>query len=232
MPDTSRIAIRRTRVTDATAILAIRQDPITRRYQPMVPGTLAGLRTALAERAARPLASRTSGKLQWTIEVDGRIAGWITLDITSREHGIASVGYSLAPAVHGQGIMPVALSRVVPIAFDPAGLAADAFVECSGATPAVLAGLDALRPGGTAVLVGLGAESMPIPVQTIMNKEIVLTGVFRYVDTWPKAIAAAMQPGIDLDALVTGEFELEDAEAALTSDADPGSMKSIVVVSR
>ena len=123
MPDTSRIAIHRTRVTDAAAILAIRQDPITRRYQPMVPGTLAGLRTALAERAARPLASRTSGKLQWTIEVDRRIAGWITLDITSREHGIASVGYSLAPAVHGQGIMSAALSRVIPIAIDPAELA-------------------------------------------------------------------------------------------------------------
>ncbi|MDQ3432167.1 MAG: NAD(P)-dependent alcohol dehydrogenase, partial [Actinomycetota bacterium] len=59
----------------------------------------------------------------------------------------------------------------------------------------------------------------------------VLTGVFRYVDTWPKAIAAAQQPGTDLDALVTAEFDLEDAEAALTSDDDPASMKSVVVVS-
>ena len=56
--------------------------------------------------------------------------------------------------------------------------------------------------------------------------------MFRYVDTWPKAIAAAMQPATDLDALVTAEFDLEDAEAALNSDADPTSMKSIVVVSR
>ena len=61
---------------------------------------------------------------------------------------------------------------------------------------------------------------------------LVVTGVFRYVDTWPKAIAAAQQPGIDLDALVTAEYALEDTEAALNSDADPQSMKSIVVVSR
>jgi L-iditol 2-dehydrogenase len=117
-------------------------------------------------------------------------------------------------------------------AFDVSTVAADAFVECSGATPAVLAGLDALRGGGTAVLVGLGAEEMSLPVQTIMNKELVLTGVFRYVDTWPKAIAAAMQPGTNLDDLVTAEYTLEEAESALNSDADPRSMKSVVVVSR
>ncbi len=44
--------------------------------------------------------------------------------------------------------------------------------------------------------------------------------------------AAAMQPGTDLDGLVTGEFALEDAEEALLSDSDPMSMKSIVVVSK
>jgi hypothetical protein len=40
------------------------------------------------------------------------------------------------------------------------------------------------------------------------------------------------QPGNDLDALVTAEFDLEDTEAALTSDADPATMKSVVLVSR
>lgn len=115
--------------------------------------------------------------------------------------------------------------------FNVSGVGADAFIECSGATPAVLAGLDALRGAGVAVLVGLGAEEMTLPVQQIMNKELTLTGVFRYVDTWPKAIAAAMQPGTNLDGLVTAEYSLEDAEAALNSDADPRSMKSVVVVS-
>lgn len=116
--------------------------------------------------------------------------------------------------------------------FDPAALGVDAFIECSGATPAMLAGLQALRPGGTAVMVGMGAEEMALPVQYLANKEINLTGIFRYVDTWPKAIARALQPDVDLDALVTGEFSLEDAEAALTSDTDPQRMKSVVVVSK
>jgi L-iditol 2-dehydrogenase len=115
--------------------------------------------------------------------------------------------------------------------FDAAALEVDAFIECSGATPAVLQGLDSLRGGGTAVLVGLGAPTMELPVQLIAMKEIVLTGVFRYVDTWPKAIAAAQQPGTDLDGLVTAEFPLEQVEEALNSDDDPQSMKSVVVVS-
>ena len=127
-----------------------------------------------------------------------------------------------------------ATSAVDPLdpVFDPAALGVDAFIECSGATPALLAGLNALRPGGTAVMVGLGAETMPIPVQEVMNKEIVLTGIFRYVDTWPKVIAAAQAPGVDLDALVTAEFPLEEAEAALTQVPGENSLKTIVVVSR
>ena len=79
--------------------------------------------------------------------------------------------------------------------FDPAALAVDAFVECSGAAPALRAGLRALRGRGIAVLVGLGEEETSLPVQLIATRELVLTGVFRYVDTWPKAIAAAQQPG-------------------------------------
>jgi L-iditol 2-dehydrogenase len=116
--------------------------------------------------------------------------------------------------------------------FDPASLQADAFIECSGATPALLAGLQALRPFGTAVMVGLGAETMPIPVQEVMNKEITLTGIFRYVDTWPSVIAAAQRPDVDLDMLVTSEYALEDAEAALTTPPGEGSLKTMVVVSR
>ena len=107
----------------------------------------------------------------------------------------------------------------------------DAFVECSGATAAVQSGLTALRGRGTAVLVGLGAAQMPLPVQLIAFKELIVTGVFRYVDTWPGAIAAARGPGVDLDALVTAEYPLEEAEDALNSDSDPESLKSIVVVS-
>ena len=69
-----------------------------------------------------------------------------------------------------------------------------------------------------------------IPVQLVMNKEITLTGVFRYADTWPRAIELARTGAVDLDGLVTARYGLADVEAALTSDTDPTSMKAVVEV--
>ncbi len=155
--------------------------------------------------------------------------------LAARAHGASEVVVSDPVASRRERVLQFgATSTVDPTAddFDAAQLGVDAFIECSGATPALLAGLAALRPGGHAVMVGMGADSMPIPVIDVMAKEIVLTGVFRYVDTWPKVIAVAQQPHVDLDALVTSEYSLEDTEAALNADADPQSMKSVVVVSR
>lgn len=114
--------------------------------------------------------------------------------------------------------------------FDAVDVEADVFLECSGATPALRDGLRAVRPGGTAVLVGHGEEEVMLPVMDLQVREVVLTGIFRYVDTWPVAISLAATGAVDLDALVTARFELDHVEEALNSDSDPGSMKSVVVV--
>lgn len=114
--------------------------------------------------------------------------------------------------------------------FDPAELEADVFLECAGPTRALLDGIKAVRPGGTIVLVGNGEDEVTLPIRQIQNREVVLTGIFRYVDTWPRAIGLAAGRQVDLDALVTARYPLEEVEAALTSDDDPMSMKSVVVV--
>jgi len=110
-------------------------------------------------------------------------------------------------------------------------LSVDAFIDASGAPPAVVDGIRALHPAGTAVLVGSGAESMELPTQLIQNRELVLTGVFRYANTWPTAIALVESGRVDLDAMVTAHFPLEKAAEALDSDRTPGSVKSVVAVS-
>ncbi len=114
--------------------------------------------------------------------------------------------------------------------FDPAEIGADVFLECSGATPALQAGIKAVRPGGIAVMVGHGDTDITLPVLDLQMHEVWLTGIFRYVDTWPTAIALAASGIVDLDALVTARFDLDHVEDALTSDSDPMSMKSVVVV--
>jgi L-iditol 2-dehydrogenase len=110
-------------------------------------------------------------------------------------------------------------------------LGVDAFIDASGAAVAVADGIRAVRPAGRVVLVGSGAESMELPTQVIQNRELVLTGVFRYANTWPTAIALVESGRVDLDAMVTAHFPLERAADALDSDRVPGSVKSVVTVS-
>jgi L-iditol 2-dehydrogenase len=118
-----------------------------------------------------------------------------------------------------------------PTLEDVSGLAVDSFVDASGAPRAVAAGIEAVRPAGTVVLVGSGAESMMLPTQLIQNRELLLTGVFRYADTWPTAIALVESGRVDLDSMVTGRFPLERTAEALDSDRAPGTVKSVVNVS-
>jgi L-iditol 2-dehydrogenase len=110
-------------------------------------------------------------------------------------------------------------------------LGVDAFIDASGAPAAVAAGIRAVRPAGTVVLVGSGAESMTLPTQLIQNRELVLTGVFRYANTWPSALALVESGRVDLDAMVTARYPLENVAEALDSDRLPGTVKTVVTVS-
>nr|WP_242497572.1 NAD(P)-dependent alcohol dehydrogenase [Microbacterium protaetiae] len=108
----------------------------------------------------------------------------------------------------------------------------DAFIDASGAGAAVRAGLEALRPAGRAVLVGMGLAELPFPVTHIQNNELIVTGVFRYANTWPAAVAMAASGHVDLDAMITGTFPLSETEAALESTTTPGTIKSVVAPQR
>jgi L-iditol 2-dehydrogenase len=107
----------------------------------------------------------------------------------------------------------------------------EAFVDASGAAPAVVSGIKAVGPAGRVVLVGMGSGDFALPVGYIQNMEITVTGVFRYTDTWPAAVHLVSSGAVDLDSLVTGHFDLEHVAEALDSDSDPGSLKSVVVPS-
>ncbi|MEU5841933.1 NAD(P)-dependent alcohol dehydrogenase [Rhodococcus sp. NPDC047139] len=113
---------------------------------------------------------------------------------------------------------------------DPTALRVDSYIDASGAPAAVDSGIRAVRPGGTVVLVGAGADTMTLPVHIIRNRELNLTGVFRYANTWPTALALVESGRIDLDSMVTARFPLDETAEALESDRIPGSIKAVVDV--
>ena len=112
------------------------------------------------------------------------------------------------------------------------GLDVDAFIDASGVAAAVQTGIRAVRPGGRAILVGMGNDSVELPVSFIQNREIWLSGVFRYANTWPLGIKLVETGAVDLDVLVTGRFPLADAEEALNAGRLPGQLKVIVYPGR
>ncbi len=71
------------------------------------------------------------------------------------------------------------------------------------------------------------SASWPAPV--VQERELWITGAFRYAGTWPAAIALAATGSVDLDSLVTGHFTLEAVEQALTAGRrDPDTVKAVV----
>jgi L-iditol 2-dehydrogenase len=112
------------------------------------------------------------------------------------------------------------------------GLDVDAFIDASGAPQAVRSGIKAVGPAGRVILVGLGADDVELPVSFIQNREIWLSGVFRYTNTWPLAIQLIADGKVDLDILVTGKFSLSESEEALKAGKQPGQLKAVVYPGR
>lgn len=110
-------------------------------------------------------------------------------------------------------------------------LNADVLIECSGNASALRDGILSLRPAGVAVFVGMSpSEEVSVPMSFIQDKEITLTGTFRYANTYAAAIALVATKHIDSAALVTGHYALNEAEKALqATKSDPTNIKSVVV---
>jgi len=104
----------------------------------------------------------------------------------------------------------------------------DVFVDATGVEPAVLSGLHRLAPAGRAVLVGMGMDTLRLPVPLVQNRQLVVTGTFRYANTWPTAVRLAASGTVDLDGLVTSRHGLDDVGAALAAGRGAGALKAVV----
>lgn len=113
------VCIRRAEPEDASLLHAWRSEPSTRRYQPTAQLDVDTLRRQLADRQKTELSTTVVGKMQWMIQFEREPVSWISLDVTSREHGIASVGYTVGERFRGKRIAASALCKLIEIAFDP-----------------------------------------------------------------------------------------------------------------
>ena len=105
----------------------------------------------------------------------------------------------------------------------------EVLLECSGHPPAIGEAIRVLGRAGRAVLVGMGGDEIPLPLSVLQEREIELTGTFRYANTWPTAIGLVASGRVDLDRLVTGTYRLEEVEQALTAGRRDDRAVKVVV---
>jgi L-iditol 2-dehydrogenase len=96
------------------------------------------------------------------------------------------------------------------------GRGADVVFECAGAAPTIQMSLRLARNGGRVILVGLPSVSdIPLSVPDLIQRELDVGGLFRYANVYPDAIAAVGAGLIDVRALITHSFTLDQTQEAL-----------------
>ena len=98
----------------------------------------------------------------------------------------------------------------------------DVLYECSGATPALTAGIHALRPRGIIVQLGLGGD-MTLPMMAITAKELELRGSFRFHTEFATGVGLMQKGLINVKPLITHTVGLADAETAFKLASDRAS---------
>ncbi len=91
----------------------------------------------------------------------------------------------------------------------------DVVFETAGASATISQTPFLVRRGGTVTLVGISSEEeISYNFAQIMDKEVTIKSVFRYKNIYPRAIAAVASGAIDLESIVTHEFDLEHIQEA------------------
>jgi L-idonate 5-dehydrogenase len=142
----------------------------------------------------------------------GGAAEVVATDIASKPLGIAAA---------------LGATRAVNVASSPDALAAyagdkgtfDILFEASGNAAALRGALDAVRPGGVIVQVGLGGE-MTLPINLLVAKELQLRGTFRFDGEFRLGVELMGKRLIDVKPLLTATLPFERAVEAFELASD------------
>ncbi len=159
--------------------------------------------------------------------------------------GAGTIGILLAATVHTFGGLLVAVSDVVPqrrakalelgadavldptrdeVFHDMQGIAKTGFdliFEASGSPSALRQAFHLIALGGSIVQIGtLGNGDVPIPANSIMNREINLVGSMRYGVDFDDALALAQAQRVDLRRFISHVIPIDSAGDALLLASD------------
>jgi len=111
------------------------------------------------------------------------------------------------------------------------GLGVRCAFEAVGLDATLTQSLQSLQKGGQAVLVGIfEAESIRIPANLFVQKEIALTGSQGYHWDFQRAIELVRRGNIDLEKMITHQFQLDQTQKAFETliDQDHNAIKVVI----
>ena len=111
------------------------------------------------------------------------------------------------------------------------GRGVDVAFEFAGTDEAIDTAVTAARPGARVVLGGIPSTSMSaFPASVARRKGLTFVMVRRMNEIYPRTIALAAAGHVELDALVTNRFGLEDSTTAFRTAGERGGLKTIIAV--
>jgi threonine dehydrogenase-like Zn-dependent dehydrogenase len=109
--------------------------------------------------------------------------------------------------------------RLGATSFEPEPGRADVVVDAAGFESTWRSAIDAVRSGGTVVVVGLGAAEGVVPMATVVRRALVLRGQFAYTrDDFARALEILVDGDLDLDWL--SDAPLSAGESAFAGLVD------------
>jgi L-idonate 5-dehydrogenase len=104
----------------------------------------------------------------------------------------------------------------------------DVLFEASGNPSALRGALDALKPRGVIVQVGLGGD-MPLPMNVIVAKEFDLRGAFRFHEEFATAVELLNKGLIAVKPLISNVFSYRDSVKAFETASDRSKAMKVMV---
>lgn len=180
-------------------------------------------------RLGDPLLICGAGPIGLVTLLCGRAAGAEPIVITDLDEGRLSVAKKLVPSVRAYRVWTDASASSTPEAMATeivqamGGIEPAVAIECTGVQSSVASAIWATKFGGRVFVTGVGKDTIPFPFMRLSTREIDLRFQYRYCNTWPRAIRLVESGLINLKPLATHFFDVEKAEEAFKTAADPRS---------
>lgn len=138
---------------------------------------------------------------------------------------------ALAERLGADGSFDSSAPGAVAQAESALGGKADVVFDCVSREPTVRLAVGVLDKGGLLVTIGVPAGPTTIDLDLVQDRELTLMGNLMYVrEDVLHAIELLRAKAFDLDDLVTGRFDIEQASEAFRASDDPHQVKILVTI--